>query len=87
LSQERLGVYGWHRDEMSASARMNQYERGKHVPDISIVEKFAEVLNLASAFFYATDDDFAQLLCHFHRLSDAEKKRFLSKIVTAESDQ
>jgi transcriptional regulator with XRE-family HTH domain len=58
LSQERLGVYGWHRDEMSASARMNQYERGKHVPDISIVEKFAEVLNLPSAFFYATDDDF-----------------------------
>jgi transcriptional regulator with XRE-family HTH domain len=86
LSQERLGVMAGI-DEMSASARMNQYERGKHVPDISIVEKFAEVLNLPSAFFYATDDDLAQLLYHFHRLSDADKKRFLSMIVTAESDQ
>jgi transcriptional regulator with XRE-family HTH domain len=85
LSQERLGVLAGI-DEMSASARMNQYERGKHVPDISIVEKLAEVLNLPSAFFYAADDDVAQLLCHFHRLPDSDKKRFLSMIAAAESD-
>jgi transcriptional regulator with XRE-family HTH domain len=32
ISQEKLGVLAGI-DEASASARMNQYERGKHTPD------------------------------------------------------
>lgn len=82
VSQERLGVLAG-LDEMSASARMNQYERGKHTPDISIVEKIAEALNLPTAYFYAADDDTAELLWKFHRLSEADKKRLLSLISIA----
>ena len=67
LSQERLGVLAGI-DEMSASARMNQYERGKHEPDFSMVQRIAKVLNVPSAYFYAAEDDTADLLVKFHRL-------------------
>lgn len=79
LSQMALGVRAGI-DEHSASARMNQYERGVHEPHFSIVDKLAEVLNVPSAYFYADDDDIAQLLCLFHRLSAADKARILSMI-------
>lgn len=79
MSQERLGVAAGI-DEASASARMNQYERGVHQPDIQIVERIADVLNLPAAFFYANDDDIAQLLRHYHRLPPVEKKHLLTMI-------
>lgn len=40
LSQERLGVMAGI-DEISLSARMNQYEKAKHEPDFSMVERIA----------------------------------------------
>lgn len=67
LSQERLGVLAGI-DEMSASARMNQYERGKHAPDHSMVNRLAVVLHVPVAYFYAFTDDEAALLLAFHRL-------------------
>jgi transcriptional regulator with XRE-family HTH domain len=45
LSQERLGVLA-RIDKMSASARMNQYERGKHEPEFTMVERIAKVFIL-----------------------------------------
>ena len=59
LSQEKLGVLAGI-DEMSSSARMNQYEKGKHEPDFSMVERIARVLNMPTAFFYAESDDEAR---------------------------
>ncbi|HWW03717.1 helix-turn-helix transcriptional regulator [Collimonas sp.] len=79
FSQERLGVVAGI-DEMSASARMNQYERGKHVPDLSMLERLASVLNVPAAYFYAADDDLARLLMMFHRLTQADKKRVLATV-------
>jgi transcriptional regulator with XRE-family HTH domain len=67
LSQERLGVLAGI-DEMSASARMNQYERGKHEPEFTMVERIAKILNVPEAFFYAKDDEMAWLLVAYHRL-------------------
>ena len=82
LSQERLGVLAGI-DEMSASARMNQYERGKHAPDWLTVEKLSVVLEVPTAYFYAADDDVALLLLAFHRLP-AHKRASILKIVQAE---
>jgi transcriptional regulator with XRE-family HTH domain len=81
LSQERLGVLAGI-DEMSASARMNQYERGKHVPDPKTVERIAVATNLPAAYFYACEDDLALLLKLFHRMSKVDKKRVLEFAVT-----
>jgi transcriptional regulator with XRE-family HTH domain len=78
LSQERLGVLAGI-DEMSASARMNQYERGRHEPDFSMVQRIARVLNMPTSFFYAEDDE-AKLLQWFSRLSVKERENLLRKI-------
>jgi len=79
LSQERLGVLAGV-DEMSASARMNQYERGKHAPDYSMVSRLAEVLKVPEAYFYAANDDEAALLMTFHRLSIDQRAAVLTFI-------
>jgi len=67
LSQERLGILAGI-DEMSASARMNQYERGKHAPDWLTVQRLAAVLQVPVAYLYADDDDAAELLLAFYAL-------------------
>src|SRR3954453_12737680 len=67
LSQERLGVLAGI-DEMSASARMNQYERGKHEPDWLTVQRLAAVLQVPVAWLYADDDAAAELLPVFYAL-------------------
>jgi transcriptional regulator with XRE-family HTH domain len=79
LSQERLGVLAGI-DEMSASARMNQYERGKHEPDFSMVERIARVLNVPTSFFYAVDDDEARLLRWFNQLGAEDRAKLMGKI-------
>ena len=72
LSQERLGGLAGI-DEMSASARMNQYERGKHVPDFGTVVRVAAALNVPPAYFYCVKDDEADLLVKFHRMTKAQR--------------
>lgn len=67
LTQEKLGVLAGI-DEMSASARMNQYERAKHAPDWLTVENLAQVLDVPTVYFYAHDDDAADLLLAFYKL-------------------
>ena len=79
LSQEKLGVLAGI-DEMSASARMNQYERGKHAPDWLTVERLAAVLDVPVAYFYAVEDDVAELLVKYHALSPDARKALLDDI-------
>ena len=61
VSQKQLGIAAGI-DEFVASARMNQYETGKHVPDYTVVVQIARVLKLPPAFFYTDDDVLAQLI-------------------------
>jgi len=61
LTQMQLGVLA-QIDEYSASARINQYERGKHLPDFNTAERLAAVLGVPTPFFYARDDMLAALL-------------------------
>ena len=77
LSQERLGVLA-DIDEMSASARMNQYERGKHEPDFSMVERIAKALMVPESYFYAKDDDAAWLLIAFHRMPTVDRNKLIT---------
>jgi transcriptional regulator with XRE-family HTH domain len=79
LSQEKLGVLAGI-DEMSSSARMNQYEKAKHEPDFSMVERIAAVLNVPEAYFYAKDDEAAWLLVVFHRLPSEARLRVLEAV-------
>jgi transcriptional regulator with XRE-family HTH domain len=73
FTQMQLGVAAGI-DEYSASARINQYERGKHWPDFGTAERLAAVLDVPAAFFYARDDALAEwILCFGHaRPEDGE---------------
>lgn len=73
ISQMELGVRAGI-DEFSSSARINQYERGKHAPDFLTVQNLAKVLGVPAAYFYAEDDGLAELLMSFGKLKTADRK-------------
>jgi len=79
LSQERLGVLAGI-DEMSSSARMNQYEKAKHEPDFSMVTRIAKVLNVPESYFYSVDDDSAWLLISFHRMTTEHRNAVIETV-------
>jgi transcriptional regulator with XRE-family HTH domain len=76
LSQMELGVRAGI-DECTASARINQYERGKHTPDFLTVCNLARVLGVDATYFYAERDDLAELIALFNRLNAAEQEKVL----------
>ncbi|WP_426119567.1 helix-turn-helix domain-containing protein [Pseudomonas sp. DSP3-2-2] len=76
LSQERLGILAGI-EEASASARMNQYENGRHEPGEATVIAIAKVCGLPAAYFYCEQDDEAELLGLFHKLKKGQRKEIL----------
>lgn len=79
VSQARLGVLA-QIDEETASTRMNQYERGSHVPPYKLLLRCAEILRVPVEYFYAKTDEVAKLLLHFHLMDDDQKVRLFSFI-------
>jgi transcriptional regulator with XRE-family HTH domain len=79
LSQEQLGLKIGLEPE-SASTRMNRYELGKRTPAFELVERIGVVLNFPVAYFYADNEDEAQLLVKFHRLSTTKRQEIISFI-------
>lgn len=67
MTQMELGVRAGI-DESSASARINQYERGKHTPDFLTVCNLARVLGVDATYFYARDEQLARLITQFGRM-------------------
>ena len=78
LSQEKLGKIAGI-DPMSSSARMNQYERGKHAPDYQLMCKVAEILNMPVSWFYTEDEELAKLQEVFFNSSVEVKKAILTE--------
>ena len=79
LSQEKLGIAAGV-DEFSASARVNQYERGKHTPDVLMASHLAKALRVPLSYFWASDDDEAELLLLYHALGARMKKQVLRAV-------
>ena len=75
-SQKQLGIAAGI-DEFTASARMNQYETGKHVPDFVTLKNIGAVLNVPPAFFYCDDDSLAELIRQFAVLDSVGQKAIL----------
>ena len=76
LSQGQLGV-GAGMDKFSASARISQYEHGKHMPDLQTLTRLAGVLRMPVPFFYCEDPDLAELIAKFSALGKAQRKKAL----------
>ncbi|CAH7001922.1 helix-turn-helix transcriptional regulator [Vibrio crassostreae] len=85
ISQKELGVrIGI--DESSASARMNQYEKGKHTPDISTLKKIADELDVPLNYFFCEDEYSADLAIAISKLS-IEKRNMLLEFITSISNE
>lgn len=76
LSQTELGVAAG-MDPSGASARMNQYERDKHVPDYQTLKRIAGVLGCPVPYFYAEDDTLAEILLHLERMDASDRTALL----------
>lgn len=63
-TQQQLGM-ALGMDPNTASARMNQYERGKHTPDYQTMQRIGKVLGVPTAYFYCEDDDLAGVIKNY----------------------
>jgi transcriptional regulator with XRE-family HTH domain len=79
IPQDQLGVrIGL--DESTASARMSRYETGENEPPFGTAVKLAQALSLPAAYFYCDDDELAELLLAWERLSRADRKQIKTVI-------
>lgn len=76
LSQKKLGILAGI-DEFSASARVNQYETGKHSPDAATTAALCKVLGVPVAYLYCDDDELASVLAQYTNLSEEARQEFL----------
>lgn len=76
LSQRELGIKAG-MDDFSASPRINQYEKGKHVPDLATAQRLASVLGVPAAFFYAKDELLGQLILKIGEMGQQERRKLL----------
>ena len=79
ISQEALAVQAGI-DEFSASARISQYETGKHVPRYEIACRLAAALDVSVAYLYAGDDATAALLLRWHAAPESARRSALSAL-------
>ena len=78
ISQRQLGIrVGM--DPSSASARINHYERGRHVPDLATAARLAGVLNVPPPYLYAQNDALAAWILVFARISPTLRRSILRK--------
>lgn len=67
-------------DEFTASARISQYETGKHVPRYEIACRLADALDVPVAFLYAHDEATAQLLMRWQGASVSSRRQALAAL-------
>jgi transcriptional regulator with XRE-family HTH domain len=79
ISQKQLGIKAGI-DDFSASARINQYERGKHMPDLQTLKRLATVLRVPVPYFYCDDPELAEFIVRFSALGKAQKRRILGSL-------
>ena len=79
ISQKKLGILSGI-DEFSSSARVNQYEKGKHVPDFATIQRFAKVLKVPACYFYAENDDIAYMIRALGELSPRDISKTVTKL-------
>ena len=81
MSQEALATAAGI-DEFSASARISQYETGKHLPRYEIACRLAGVLKVSVAFLYANDDSTAEMLLLWEAATSSARQRAVKALAT-----
>lgn len=79
LTQQQLGMrLGM--EQSTASARMNQYEKGKHAPDYQTMQRIAQELGFPVAYFYCDDDLQAEILRLIAQLPKDKQEALLQEL-------
>jgi transcriptional regulator with XRE-family HTH domain len=65
-------------DQFSASPRMNQYEKGKHLPDLLMMEHLAAATGVPLPYFFAQEDELAEVLVLWGKLGEEERTALLA---------
>lgn len=63
-----------------ASPRINQYEKGLHVPHHETAKRLAKVLGVPTAFLFAEDEQLAKLLLAWAEMTAGERKKLLKQV-------
>ena len=80
ITQKDLGIkIGM--EPSSASGRMNHYEKGRHTPDITALQRMADELGVPLNYFFCESDCAAELACLIDKLSEDEKKLLIGKLL------
>jgi transcriptional regulator with XRE-family HTH domain len=79
LSQKQLGIKAGI-DPFAASARINQYERGKHTPDVGTAARLARVLAVPAPYLYAQDNALASWILAFGEVRPAVRRSIIRKV-------
>ena len=74
LSQKSLGIEAGI-DQFVASTRINRYELGVHKPDLLTARNLANVLRVPVAFFYADEDEIADLIYRYSKAEPSVRRR------------
>jgi transcriptional regulator with XRE-family HTH domain len=82
LSQKSLGIAAGF-DEFVASPRVNQYERGVHMPDYETAQRLSAVLLVTTAFLYADDEEIAEALLRLSNMP-VRKRRTAVRMLSDE---
>lgn len=82
LSQYNLGVKMDLPEEVS-SARINRYEKGRHLPDIETAERMAHELGVPLAYLLTADERLAAAILGFSKLPPEAQDKILSAIEKA----
>ena len=82
-TQQRIGI-ALGMEPNTASARMNQYEKGKHSPDYTTMKRIADELGVPVAFFYCEEDVLAELILELGKLNKSELEQKLKDLKSSE---
>lgn len=80
LSQRALGGLVSD-DKASGSVRINRYEQQVNRADMDAAAALARALNVPLAFLFAEEDDQAELLLAFSKLSKTDRARVLNQAI------
>ncbi|STQ76618.1 helix-turn-helix domain-containing protein [Grimontia hollisae] len=79
MTQQQLGI-NLGMDPNTASARLNQYEKGKHSPDYQTAKRLADELGVPVAYLYCDDELLASLLLALAKLPKNKQQELLDDI-------
>jgi len=79
ITQQQLGM-ALGMEPNTASARMNQYEKGKHAPDFLTMKRIAKELDVPVAYFYCEDNTLAELIRVIGTLTETDQKELLGTL-------